>query len=375
MNAVQMMTGAWATAGPLPEGTVTFDQNNQLVRLDDGRVLLAGGTDAVFAATATAALFDPATDTWSTTGSMSSTRRIHTMTLLPDGKVLAAGGIAGPFRFPTPSVASADLFDPKSGTWSPTGSMTEPRLGHTATLLADGRVLVAGGGRVRGTDSGRTLATAELYDPATGLWTATETMTDARVDSQSVLLPDGRVLLVGGTVETGHGTFAHLAFCELFDPILEKWTTTGSMSVPRNNHQATLLPGGDVLVTGGTVAGVVPGTIYDPHSHSSVEMYSIEAETWTPVAPLPIGRARHQALVLRDGRLLVSGGADEASLQVGYASTVIYDPLSGKWSATGGLATGRYDHGAVLLEDGRVLAAGGLAAAQTVTPTTELFTA
>src|SRR5262249_6464354 len=143
-------------------------------------------------------------------------------------------------------LASVELYDPAAGTWSPGPVLATARSGHSATVLADGRVLVAGGVGARGA----ALKAAELFDPARGQWSATGSMVDARVGHQAVRLADGRVLVTGGELRTGGATRA-LAYCELFDPATGSWTPTGSLGTARKGHQATLLPDGRVLVTGG----------------------------------------------------------------------------------------------------------------------------
>ena len=163
----------------------------------------------------------------------------HTATLLPNGKVLVAGGYDGN----SVALASAELYDPASGTWTATGSLATARDGHTATLLPNGKVLVAGG-----LDSSQVaFASAELYDPASGTWTATGSLATARYIHTATLLPNGKVLVAGGLTAA-----ALLASAELYDPASGTWTATGSLATARYSHTATLLPNGKVLVAGGS---------------------------------------------------------------------------------------------------------------------------
>jgi N-acetylneuraminic acid mutarotase len=183
---------------------------------------------------------------WETTGSMVTARCACTATVLPDGKVLVAGGYNG--STPWTVYASAELYDPATGTWESTGSMSGSRAGHKAMLLPNGKVLVAGG------YDGAYLTSAELYDPDTGTWTTTGSMAEGRVWHTMTLLPNGKVLVTGG--ENGSSTFSALT-AELYDPAanggLGAWSATGSMAQARSVHTATLLPDGKVLVAGGAV--------------------------------------------------------------------------------------------------------------------------
>jgi WD40 repeat protein len=164
--------------------------------------------------------------TWSATGSMASARQHHTATLLPNGKVLVAGGNDS---------TGAELYDLASGTWSATGSMASARQHLTATLLRNGKVLVAGG-------------SSWIYDPDTGIWTAAGSISGfPEYGHTATLLPDGKVLVVGGYV----GGFGTSNSAELYDPATGAWAATGSMAISRQYHTATLLPDGKVLVAGG----------------------------------------------------------------------------------------------------------------------------
>src|SRR5437660_1709983 len=186
-------------------------------------------------------------ETWSETGSLITARDQHTATLLPNGKVLAAGGEGD---------ASTELYDPGSGTWTATGRLATRRYDHTATLLPNGKVLVAAGFNL----SCGGLASAELYDPASGTWTATGSLAAARLDHTATLLPNDKVLVAGGTKGD-----RYLADAELYDSASGTWTGTGRLATARGFHTATLLPSGEVLAAGGY--NLVSGAL------SSAELY------------------------------------------------------------------------------------------------------
>ena len=252
-----------------------------------------------------AALVQPCAGTpfeWTFTGSLNIPRAYHTATntntatMLSNGRVLVAGG-AGPRpeTFPYPGLASAELYDPATETWSFTGSTTTPRFGyHTATLLPNGMVLVAGG--YDGTN--HICANAELYDPATGTWTATGSLATARQDHTATLLANGKVLVVGGANDT-----AILASAELYDPATGTWTPTGSLNVARWEHTATRLCDGtcdgEVLVAGG---------VSRESSVATAELYNPALGNWTVTGSLNNARALHTATLLSGGFVLVAGG-------------------------------------------------------------------
>lgn len=267
---------------------------------------------------------------------LSTGRDWHTATLLLDGKVLVTGGT--PDRDPDPSssfLASTERFDPATGTWTLADPMTSPHASHTATLLPDGRVLVAG------TPYGRPdTATAELYDPGTGRWAATGPMITPRFNHSATLLPDGTVLVAGG----GDSSMQPLASTEIFDPAAGTWRSSGSLNLARGVHTATLLPNGRVLVTGGYGAG------------STTEVFDPVTRTWTLTAPMATARYYHTATLLVDGTVLVVAGANDDGYQ---ATAERYQPATGKWLSAGTLAHVRMGHSANLLPDGRVLVAGG----------------
>jgi N-acetylneuraminic acid mutarotase len=322
-------------------GTAARPLTGSATLLRDGRVLVAGGSD-FFSVLGVAQLYDPDTGTWTVTGSMVTARQGPSATLLPDGNVLVVGGTADDGGL----LASAELYDPGTGSWATTGSLHEARSFHTATLLADGTVLVAGGNTEPNVDH-PSLASAELYDPGTGTWTATGSMGSRRTGAPATLLLDGRVLVVGGD-DFGNDT---LASAELYDPGTATWTATGSMHEVRAGHSVTLLHDGKVLVAGGV------DNMVDTGGSASAELYDPGTGTWAATGTMQDVRARHSATLLRDGRVLVTGGSRGWTSDRNVDRAELYDPGSGTWARAASMVNNGTS--ATLLLDGRVLVVGG----------------
>jgi hypothetical protein len=281
---------------------------------------------------------------FSPTGSLVTARDGHTATLLQDGRVLLVGGVGDCTATACTSVKSAELYDPKTGIFSPTGSMTTGRAGHTSTLLQDGRVLVAGGDYYASSQL-NSIGSVEIYDPSTGKFTATGSLKTPRFGHTDTLLPDGRVLIAGGW---GPG-FIGVATAELYDPTSGTFSLTGSMSTTRETHSATLLASGQVLIAGGAV-GV------------TTELYNPATGTFTPTGPMQVRRLDGTATLLADGRVLFIGGENNCGSTTGcvsISSAEIYDPASGTFGPTGSMSVPRWGNVTTLLSDGRVLVAGG----------------
>ena len=256
---------------------------------------------------------------------MTSPRYAHTATLLLDGRVLITGG-DDMFRHP---IASAELYDPKTGTFSPTGSMKAARSFHVATLLADGRVLVTGGSPFgMHAAAGHFLTTAEVYDPKTGKFSPTGSMATERASHTATMLADGRVLITGGAASTASdaGSLSQ-ASAELYDPKTGTFSPTGSMSVARTFQEATLLADGRVLVTGGSA----DGWGYDGHYYAEAEIYDPKTGTFTATGPMADTLVSHTATLLPDGRVLIAGGYDGVT---DLTTAELYDPKTGTFSLT-----------------------------------------
>ncbi|MFJ5262268.1 Kelch repeat-containing protein [Streptomyces sp. NPDC088387] len=376
--------GGWFAAAELPSARRWFGPSESAVALADGTALVAGGALAGDTPTDEALVFDPVATTWTPTGALGTARHSHSVTPLADGRVLVAGGIGPTGPDTVGRLATAELYDPVTGGWTPTvNEMATARSLHAATVLADGRVLVTGGqGERAPRASGRSLYTAELFDPATDEWTTAAPMTDARCGHPAVLLQDGRVLAVGGLCGTGRTIGTGQGFCELYDPVADTWTPTGSLRVPRRDHRATLLADGTVLTTGGDGPGIRFERTFVPFAQWRTERYDPATGSWTVAENMPAGRTSHHAVPLPSGQVLVLGGTDSATRDTGYAAATLYDPLAHTWTPSGGMATGRYGCTATALPDGSVLATGGTvrsgranpaAGEDLITATTEVF--
>lgn len=287
-----------------------FGETATLLR--NGKVLVVGGIglgsySQIRSAEHSAELYDPATGSWSAAGSMNEGFSDHTATLMADGEVLVAGG------------GSAALYDPDKGTWRGTGKMIEQRYYHTATLLPDGMVLVAGGSCCVGD---HVLESAELYDPATGTWSAARDMIRGRVYHKAMLLRDGTVLVTGGWAKghRGQGWDAP-AFDERYDPANGTWTATGNMDAIRGGGLTdTLLPDGTVLAAGG---------IGGKRLFASAELYDTGGGIWTATVKMHQARTYQTATLLLDGTVLLAGGYGRARANRVLASAELYDPGSG----------------------------------------------
>jgi len=290
------------------DGVGTFGHTSTL--LANGQVLLAAGfVDDQWDCSGSyadngAQLYDSGTGVFSGTGNLTTARGGHTATLLANGKVLFAGG-ADQYPGGT-AMASAELFDPGTGVFTPTGNMMAARFRHTATLLQNGRVLIVGG---TARDSSNSTATAEVYDPATGIFTATGSMATAREEHTATLLNDGKVLIVGGeSPAAGSSGLQDTVTAEIYDPSTGLFSATGAMAEARSSHTATLLADGTVLIAGGG------------KDNSTAEVYNEASGSFSITGGMEVGRSGHTATLLADGTVLVVGGGDFA----GIASAEVY---------------------------------------------------
>jgi hypothetical protein len=344
---------AWTVTGSM----VTPRTLHTATLLPDGRVLVAGGRavggDDV-PALSSAELYDPATGTWTATGNMHYARAWHTATLLANGTVLVAGGqvdgLPGgncPAECPSSQVdpsgaiAAAEIYDPSTGAWSLTGSMTSPRFEHTATLLDDGRVLVAGAELA----PDKLIASTELYDPATGSWTSTGSLNTARWQQFAVKRLDGQVLIAGG-----YGP-SLLRSVEIYGPGTGTWRQATDLLAPRAQRGvAVTLRDGSMLIAAGDGG--------NDHMLASAEIYRVNGGS-TATGSMNITRGEPAYALLSDGRVLVVGGFDVPGTGKVLTSAEVFDPAAGTWSSAGDMSVDRFDFNATVLADGRVLVTGG----------------
>lgn len=328
VRATSRTAGSVITTGRMT--VARFD--HAAVLLPSGRVLVVGGIERNGVMQPSAELFDPATGQFTATGEPQAHHGWGvTATLLRDGKVLVAGGSSG---CDSPCyTSSAELYDPSTGRFASTGKMTVPRAEARAVLLKTGEVLLVGGTAI--TESNLFL-TAELYHPSTGTFTligATH-LSDA---TQIVLLNDGSALVIGNS-----GT-------DLYDSSAKRFTATGAMTVPRSKFGGARLPDGRVLIAGGQAGGpfgtrVTTTQIYDPGTGRFSSGPELNENRF---------KLSKAVVSLKDGRVLVGGGAEQPE---------VYDPNSGVFAPVGGAKLDGFCFStATLLDDGRVLLAGGYA--------------
>jgi len=338
-------SGSFITTGSL----IQARGSHTATLLPDGRVLVVGGNADSSSPSGyldSAEQWDPRTATFTAAGTLPVARAQHTATLLPDGRVLIVGGLGS--RVAGANVlGDAELWDPATDTFEPAGSLAEPRWFHSATLLSDGSVLVVGGmGREH------LLADAEIWDPVSRSFHATGPLLEARSLHTATLLNDGRVLIAGG-YDPMWGTPVE-GSTEIWDPATGSFLPTGPLAEQRSDHTATLLPDGRVLVVGGEPLPP-PLRMLD-----SVEAWDPATESSSQDGVLLEGRAGHTATLLPDGGLLVIGGVrDDGGDRTPMATAELRDPDTETFQLTGSMALARRAHTATLLPDGRVIVIGG----------------
>ncbi len=332
-----------ALACQLARAADTFTQTGSLHASYYGHTTTLLHTGRVLAVTrsttgqATAELYNPASGTWEPATAPSSGRYDHNAVMLNSGKVLLVGGYGN-----AGSLATCLLYNPESDNWSATGSLATARRYATATMLNTGKVLVVGGQNVNGG-----LSSAELYNPATGAWTSAGSLSTLRqAGHTATLLPNGNVLLVGG-----FGTSDYLSSVQIYNPSTNSWSSGASLAIKRGEHSATLLRNGKVLVIGGyssTGVFLLTSQLYDPITN-----------TWAAQVAIPAGMTGHSVTPLVDGRLLVAGGAIPGNVNQASKAAYIYSPSTGGWSGAANFVREKSSHTATILPNGKILVAGG----------------
>ncbi|HYO65917.1 MAG TPA: kelch repeat-containing protein [Archangium sp.] len=294
---------------------------------DPGDVLVADGSGAE--------VYNPYTNTWRRTASMSTQRSYHTATELPSGKVLVAGGDNSDWPG---GLSSAELYDPATGTWSPTGTMATPRHLHTAVRLDSGKVLVVGGGEYYD-DYGPIDPPGEVYDPDTGTWSAVQGTFTPRNGASATVLYSGKVLVTGGYAWWRTATAQESDEVNIYDPATNSWSPAGKLARARWSHFSVRLYSGKVLIVGGHSGG------------NTVELYDPYSGQWSLGPPFPYDMTPlFSATMLYSGEVLVTDAIGQAAL---------YDPTTNSWLPTPKMNVGRFFHPTTLLHTGEVLFVGG----------------
>lgn len=284
-------------------------------------------------------------------GNATSPRGVHTATLLNNGKVLLAGGLLKA-EGDEISSSSAELYDPATGRFIPTGKMSAERAGHTATLLKSGDVLVTGGGT----------ASAEIYQVARGQFIPAGLMSTNRERHAATLLKDGKVLITGGSNRNP------IESAEFYDPLTNSFTLAGEMSSPRFAHASTLLPDGNVLLTGGASNW---RTVL-----ATAEVFDSVNKTFSLVGNMTVSRHKHAAMLMPNGRVLIAGGSSSAPDWEGrHRSAEVYNPAKASFSPTGEMKESRFKipSAIALTSNGRVLICGGAESIEVYDPGAGVF--
>ena len=330
----------------LLESMIEKRQDFELVVLSDGRLLAIGGRGvgerSGVSAVDTTEVYEPVTDKWTQSGTMSDIRSVTSAVELEDGTVLVSGGAADQRN----STSLTEIWDPSTGEWTIVADMNQAREKFGLIRLEDGRVIAIGGSD----NEGQHTATVEIYDPAADIWTLIDPMGENRIWHTTTALGDGRILITGGG--NPDGPFKNSA--EIFDPSTEKWQYAGEMSVSRSQHTAKLMADGRVLVVGGR------------GKRNTSEIYDPVTNTWGSVTETTSLRAEHVAIANSDGSVFVAGGT--GNLQ----SMELYDPILNSWTEVGNMQYSRYRFQAYKRDDGSIMLIGGQGL-ETVLAETEVF--
>lgn len=359
----------WLDAGDLVEPRNAAN----VVMVRTGEVLVVGSdwmtTWLATCGTATSGsdsveIGDPQAGVWEKTTSLPSRREAPVLVALPDGRALLTGGMTGEDGGPA-AYSSTYVFDPADRSWLRSGLLNTARAGAAAAVLPDGRVLVAGGLYIDKTQNQRDLDSSELWDPVSGNWSVTGPLAGTRLDASAVTLADGRVLVVGGVANNGDQ--AQVTAAEVYDPESGRWSSAGALATARSGFALVALADGGAIVVGGFggMAARAVGRV------STVERFDPVSNTWSPAQDFPGPVAGATGIRLADGRVLLAGGSareprpidlDAGTYVSGLAAdAALFDPATGAWTVTAPLPSARAGASAVLLADGSAVFAGGSA--------------
>jgi hypothetical protein len=357
MLATGLLAAPNAKTHPPPPASGTFAYtgslnvaryNHTATLLPSGEVLVVGGigVNGVYTSLASAELYNPQTGKWTLTGNMTAGRTSFTATLLQNGEVLVAGGSDYEIR----CYATAELYNLSTGVWTLTGSMTQPRCLHSATLLPNGEVLVSGGVNSIYDTNTNTVTGAEIYNPATGTWTATGSLNVSRAQAATLLLDDGKVLSAGGYNNTGNNAQnTYLTSAELYDPSTQAWTLTSSFSA------GVGLPAPPALLTNGDALIANDAQFYIPGSATWSATGPLPTVAQPPTKALALGNGNVLATVCQCKTTNPNYPCGFGPTNFAY----LYSFSGNTWSLTGRMNFARFYHTMTLLSNGDVLVAGG----------------
>ena len=298
-------TNRWTAADEMREART----EHSAALLEDGRVIVTGGMNENLKIIGTTEIFDPETGKWSEHGGMRTVRRGHFTLSLPDGKVAVVGGVGQTLGglgilaniAAVGALLSTEIYDPNTDTWSRASDMLEGHSGGLAVVLKDGRVLIAGG-----YNQAEGLASSEVFDPSIDQWIRTSSMARKTFANTAIVLPDGSVLFTGGFgMSRSKGGITPGS--EVFDPKSNEWRRASDTVHGRMGHTITLLPDGRVVTIGGSTAG---GPV------NTAEYMEPETWLWSEITPMSVERSQHTATLLTDGRILVAGGSIQTTVEV-----------------------------------------------------------
>ncbi len=350
-----------------------------LPRNDRKWMIVGGARGALLAqnATATTGVYEPMTDTFTPGPTMSTERSMHTATLLNDGRWLLAGGV----NVTNDPQASCEAYDPVADAFTTVAAMSFPRMGHTATLLGNGNVLVTGGIQAMPTTPTQlepihqTIATTEIYDPVANTWTPGPNLTTPRAAHVAIVRPDGKVLLAGGiswdTIIILGWLPAVRRSCDLYDPVANTIVAGPQMAVHRSLIDAVPIGNDRWLMAGGinTVTLASPGT-----PTATAEIYDALANTWTTVGNMATARGNQRTWSLGNGQFLLAGGANGSILSpVPQATTEVFSTVTNQFTAGPVMNFPRAGASAYPTPQGQVMLFGGASTGGVIIAGTEWY--